>query len=97
MLTSPAEAAVRQPALSSAETLRRDERAGLESSRVLEVIATAEAERRANALPMPARVLSQLGADRSERGDRVRRVSHDHLAALGVADRRIFGAFEATR
>ncbi|WP_083592794.1 glycoside hydrolase family 25 protein [Aurantimonas sp. 22II-16-19i] len=97
MLASPAEAAVRHQADTPAETLRKDERAGLESSRVLEVIATAEAERRANALPMPARVLSQLGADRSDRGSRVRRVSHDHLAALGIADRRIFGAFEATR
>ena len=91
LIAPPAEAAVRLPEQSS------DESAELQRSNVMKVIAAADAGRRAGALPMPARVLSQLGADRSDRGGRVRRVAADHLAQIDPVDRRIFGAFEATR
>ncbi|NDW04625.1 glycoside hydrolase family 25 protein [Jiella pacifica] len=95
LIAPPAEAAVRLP--EPADGLAAAEGERVQRSSVMKILASAEAERRANALPMPARVLSQLGADRSDRGGRVRRVAADHLAALGPVDRRIFGAFEATR
>lgn len=95
LIVPPAEAAIRLP--DETKPKGSDERAGLQHSHVMKVIAAAEAERRANALPMPARILSQLGPDRSDRGARVRRMSAEHLAALDTADRRIFGAFETTR
>ncbi|WP_338034724.1 glycoside hydrolase family 25 protein [Jiella avicenniae] len=95
LIAPPAEAAV-LPEPRSADQGERAE-GEVQRSNVMKILASADAERRANALPMPARVLSQLGADRSDRGGRVRRAAADHLAALGPVDRRIFGAFEATR
>ncbi|MBO0903651.1 hypothetical protein J1C47_08345 [Jiella sp. MQZ13P-4] len=99
LIAPPAAAAVRLPESFAPQATRRPDAAetGIERSHVMKVLAAADAERRANALPMPARVLSQLGADRSERGGRVRRAAPDHVAALDMVDRRIFGAFEATR
>ena len=97
LIAPPAEASVRLPERRPADGFGGGESETLQRSNVMKILVSAEAERRANALPMPARVLSQLGADRSDRGGRVRRATADHLAALDPVDRRIFGAFEATR
>ena len=99
LIIPPAEATIRQPNAEKPEAsgLGEDRQVGLQRSRVMKLITEADAERRANAMTMPARILSQLGVNRSGRGSRVRRVSAEHLASLDMADRRIFGAFETTR
>ncbi|MCQ0990232.1 glycoside hydrolase family 25 protein [Jiella marina] len=89
LIFTPARAAVTQ--------IEEEEAAIRHRSRVLDVIQSAQAARRANALTMPARVLTQLGADQSDRGGRVRHASADQLAELDTANRRVFSAFEATR
>ncbi|MEX6505058.1 glycoside hydrolase family 25 protein [Jiella sp. M17.18] len=79
---------------------READRKAEQRSRILKVIAAAEAEKEANALPMPARVLSQLGTHTSERGPRVISDGNDdqsQFAALDRNSRRIAGAFAATR
>ncbi|MBP0617372.1 glycoside hydrolase family 25 protein [Jiella sp. KSK16Y-1] len=99
LIAPPADAAIRLPETSRLVDPQTRETTGnrLQHSRVMKVISAADAERRANAMPMPARILSQLGVDRSERGHRVRQPRTDHFVALGTVDRRILGAFEATR
>ena len=65
-------------------------------SRFVEVVKAATAAREAGALPMPARILSQFGADTSPRGARV--VSGaGRYAELALPDQRILGAFATTR
>ncbi|MEF2552409.1 GH25 family lysozyme [Aurantimonas sp. A2-1-M11] len=77
-----------------------DRRAGLgpkQRSRFLAIVESAAAAQEANALPMPARVLSQLGPDASERGGRVVVSEAQRFAGLTQPERRILRAFEATR
>ncbi|MBO0664161.1 glycoside hydrolase family 25 protein [Jiella sp. MQZ9-1] len=101
LVIQPANAAIRLPLQSAIMPLRGETgigepRAEIERSHVMKVIAAAQAEQRANALPMPARVLSQLGPDRSPRGGRVLQPKRDEFASLDPADRRIFLAFDST-
>lgn len=65
-------------------------------SRFVEVVKAATAARKAGALPMPARILSQFGGDTSSRGPRVVNGS-GRYAELALPDQRILGAFAATR
>ncbi|MCP3056191.1 glycoside hydrolase family 25 protein [Aurantimonas marianensis] len=67
-------------------------------SRFVEIVKAAEAAKKAGALPMPARVLSQLGAEGAGRGPRVAgTVAGQRFAGLDMPARRIVTAFEATR
>ncbi|WP_246716126.1 glycoside hydrolase family 25 protein [Aurantimonas sp. DM33-3] len=97
-----AEAATRPEGASAPqldEMPNADRRAGLDvrqRSRFLAIVESAAAAQRANALPMPARVLSQLGPDTSERGSRVVPQAQRH-AGLERPERRILSAFAATR
>lgn len=84
----------------------RDELSGLEGkarSRFVAMLESAAAESRARALPMPAKVLSQLvpseAAADSERGPRLSNDLADNprYADLDVTGRRILAAFDTTR
>ncbi len=78
-----------------------DDNAALDSrqrSRFAEIVKAAEAARKAGALPMPARILSQLGAESGGRGPRIAVAgSGQRFAGLDMPARRIGAAFEATR
>ena len=78
-----------------------DESAGLDfrqRSRFAEIVKAAEAAKKAGALPMPARILSQLGAEGGDRGPRVALPgAGQRFAGLDIPARRIDAAFEATR
>ncbi|HEY9055996.1 MAG TPA: hypothetical protein VIN77_02485, partial [Aurantimonas sp.] len=94
-----AEAATRSDDLRTPDA--SDDNAALDSrqrSRFVEIVKAAEAAKKAGALPMPARVLSQLGAEGAGRGPRVAgTVAGQRFAGLDMPARRIVTAFEATR
>ncbi|WP_206455463.1 GH25 family lysozyme [Aurantimonas marina] len=67
-------------------------------SRFVEIVTAAEAAKKAGALPMPARVLTQLGAEGAGRGPRLAVAAAERrFAGLDLPARRIGAAFEATR
>ncbi len=76
---------------------------GKARSRFADMLKSAEAESQARALPMPAKVLSQLAPGEpvagTERGPRLSgdRPGNPRYADLDITARRILGAFEATR
>ena len=85
---------------------KRDELSGLDGqsrSRFAAMLKSAEAESQARALPMPAKVLTQLAPGEavagSERGPRVsgERADNPRYADLDVPGRRILTAFDTTR